>query len=197
VKPVDSREVVPRTLWKDIKEFTRAFDATTTRQAGLDSPSRSAAGAAGSDVALATPRWIWPLKFVKFCIIGALSVAFYVAVYLVLRDLWPPALANMGALFLSVLFNTEANRRWTFDRTGVRRVGMHLRAIALITLTYACTTGAVVALHAFDPQAGRLTEVIVLVTADLLMVVVRFIALDRWVFRRRERRKASLWTRSI
>ena len=43
----------------------------------------------------------------------------------------------------------------------------------------AVTSGALVVLHRFDPTVGKVTELAVLVVANLVATLVRFIALRR------------------
>lgn len=123
---------------------------------------------------------IYLVRFVKFSLIGAMSALIFVVVYVALRGFWPAAAANLVALLTAVVFNTEANRYWTFDRAKVPRLRMHLKGAALILIAYLFTTGAVLGLQAVHPEAGRLTEAAVVLVANGAMVVFRFIGLDKW-----------------
>lgn len=123
------------------------------------------------------------VKFVKFSIIGALSALLFMVIYVGLRALWPPAAANLVALLTAVIFNTEANRYWTFDRARVPRIQMHVKGAALILVAYLFTTGAVLGLQALHPRADRLAEATVVVVANGAMVVFRFVGLARWAIR--------------
>jgi putative flippase GtrA len=123
------------------------------------------------------------VKFVKFSVIGGLSALIFVVVYIALRALWPPPAANLAGLLTAVIFNTEANRHWTFERSQVSRLRMHIKGAALILVAYLFTTSAVLALRALHPHADRLTEAAVIVVANCAMVVFRFVGLDRWAIR--------------
>ncbi|WP_165436406.1 GtrA family protein [Amycolatopsis suaedae] len=142
--------------------------------------------ATGSGGTQPLPPAVTVIRLAMFGIVGALSGLLYVLLYLLLRQVVPPAVANLGALVASALANTEANRHWTFTRARVARVGMHLRAAVLFGAHYAITTAAVQVLLWLDPGAGAVAEVVTLLGADLVMTVLRFIGLDRWVFRRGE-----------
>jgi putative flippase GtrA len=123
------------------------------------------------------------VKVLSFCAVGAGSTIAYGALYLLLRIWLSPAIANLAALTLCVGFNTEANRRWTFRAssggTGVR---LHTQAGVLFVANYLFTTGAVLGVKLLDPDIGQAMELPTLVAAYLVMTVLRFVALDRWVF---------------
>ena len=92
--------------------------------------------------------------------------------------------ANLAALILTAVVNTEANRRWTFDRRGGKRTGLHARAGLMFLANYTITTMAVLGLHALVPAAGRLLEVSAVVATYGVLTLTRFLALDHWVFAR-------------
>ncbi|MGC5032746.1 GtrA family protein [Micromonospora sp. DT229] len=165
--------------WRQLDALARATYAIVTGRARLD----------GSDTAMtplpaAAPPAATVLKFVLFGIVGAISGVVYVLVYLPLREVTPPPVANLVALALAALFNIETNRAWTFRRNRVARFGMHVRSAMLFGAHYALTTGAVLVLLAVNPDASRITEVVTLFAADAAMTVARFVGLDKWVFGR-------------
>ena len=155
------------------------MEESTTRPPVLSAP--------GSGPAPAPRRTVTLARIVSFGVIGVLSAVLYVPLYLLLRGWWPALAANLGALLLAGLFNTEANRRFTFDGTGVRRTGMHVRATVLFLISFAVTTGEVLLLRHAAPDAGRLVEVAALGAGQWCVTVFRFVGLDRWVFRRRRK----------
>ncbi|MFD0904524.1 glycosyltransferase [Actinomadura sediminis] len=185
VEDVDSRVRVLRTSWDNVRGLIRFVRAMATGRARLPLEPAREPRAAHPDAVLARPRQARLLKVLSFGLIGLVSTLLYVPIYILLRGWWPALLANFGALVLSGLFNTEANRRWTFNRAGVPRIGMHLRATALFTVSFALTTGEALLLHLTAPDAGRLVEVVLLGGSQLSITVFRYIGLDRWVFRRR------------
>lgn len=182
--PVEGAPRAAVTRRQELAKLTRVLYAITTGRADAVMPKPAPRPVIASSREIRQPRAVTLLKFLLFGLVGALSGVLYVLVYLALRDLTSPALANFGALLVSALFNTEANRAWTFTRARVPRIGMHLRAAMLFAAHYVVTTGTVVVVLELAPGAGRTTEVVVLLAADLLMTVLRFIGLDRWVFRR-------------
>ncbi|MFD1152111.1 GtrA family protein, partial [Saccharothrix hoggarensis] len=153
---------------------------------------RADLGAPGARPARLAPA-VTLLRFGLFGVVGLMSGLLYVALYLGLRTVVPPALANLAALVLGAVANTEVNRRWTFAGRRVAPVGTHLRSGVLFALHYLVMTGAVTAAVHLNPSAGRLGEVAVLLASSLAVSVLRFVGLDRWVFRTggTRRRKAS------
>jgi putative flippase GtrA len=130
---------------------------------------------------LATP-------WVRFALVGVASSLAYAILYLLLRGALGSGGANAGALAVTAVANTQANRRWTFGlrgRTGLVR--QHLAGALVFLLALGLTDGALDLLTVLDPGAGRLTEVLVLVAASAFATVTRFIALRSWVFARARR----------
>ncbi|MDP4506451.1 glycosyltransferase [Nonomuraea turcica] len=178
IEDIDSRVRVVRTAADDLKGLARLAWSMSTGRAGVR-VSRSEPVPRHPDAVVARPRAVTLARFTSFAAIGVLSVILFTLIYLPLRAFWSPATANLAALVLTGIVNTEANRRWTFGR--VRRSTMHVRATALSATTYALTTAAVLAV---PPEAGRAAEVGAVVATYCLLTVIRFTALDRWVFSR-------------
>jgi len=109
-----------------------------------------------------------------YALIGAISTVAHLGLYLWLRTMWPVALANLGALAIVGMCNTEAHRRWTFNQHP--HVRLHLRALLVTAIGYTTSTLALVATAPFglDPVA--------LIAASALTMVLRLALLNRWVF---------------
>jgi putative flippase GtrA len=134
------------------------------------------------DAVLAEPRPEKLVKLLRFGVIGVASTVITTLLYVLFRHYWSPGWANLAALAVTLIFNTEANRRWTFNRRPRKpRTGQHARAGALFILNYAIST-AVVTTTA--PHASRTGEALTLALTYVLLAALRFIALDRWVFPR-------------
>ncbi len=120
---------------------------------------------------------------VRFGAIGVASTVAYALLYVVLRATAGPALANALALAITAVANTQANRRFTFGLSGRERLARQHAAGAIVYLiTLGITTGALLALRAFDHDPGRLLELVVLVTASVTATVTRYLGLRFWVF---------------
>jgi putative flippase GtrA len=183
VEDADSRVNVWRTAIDDLKGLVRVNHEISAGRAVVDVPPRSELTPTHPEMVLPQRRPPTTLtKLMKFAAIGAASTLIHAGLYAMFRSAWSPAWANLFALIITALANTEANRRWTFNRGGGRRIRVHSRAGLLFALNYLFTSGAVVALTTFAPNASRWLEIAVLVAAYALMTVLRFVALDRWVF---------------
>ena len=117
---------------------------------------------------------------VRFGLIGIASTVAYALLYLLLYPMLGAQAANLTALLLTAIGNTAANRAFTFGirgRAGVTR--HHLHGLVVFGFGLAVTSGALFVLHRFDPTVGKVTELAVLVVANLVATLVRFIALRR------------------
>jgi putative flippase GtrA len=117
---------------------------------------------------------------VRFVVIGVASTLAYLLLFLLLRLALPAQPANLVALLITAIANTAANRRLTFGVRGGRDTARHqLQGLVVFAIGLAFTSGAL----AIVGSAGRWVEVAVLVVANLLATVVRFVLLRSWVFR--------------
>jgi len=122
-------------------------------------------------------------QLVRFALVGVASTLAYVVLYALLAGPTGAQTANVVALLVTAVANTAANRRLTF---GVRGPGGVLRhhgqGLAVFGLAWALTASSLALLHATtDPP--RALELTVLVGANLLATVLRFLLLRSWVFR--------------
>lgn len=184
IEDMDSRVRVAKTAMEDLRGLARVTWSMSTGQAKVDVVRPAAPIPTHPDAVAFRPRAVTLAKFATFAAIGLFSGLLYALLYLPIREFLEPAAANLAALVLTGICNTEANRRWTFNRLGGRRVGLHLRAAVLFLANYAVTTLAVLGLHSAFPGASRMGEVITVVGTYCLLTLLRFAALDRWVFAR-------------
>lgn len=123
-------------------------------------------------------------QLVRFAVVGVASTAAYALLYLALQDGLGAQWANAVALLLTAVANTAANRAFTFGVRGRRGAGRHqLQGLFVFGVGLAVTSGSLAALHRFAPGASPHLELAVLVIANLVATLARFIGL-RWVFRR-------------
>jgi putative flippase GtrA len=128
-------------------------------------------------------------QLLRFGIIGLLSTAAYALVYWLLREFWSAPVANATALVLTGLANTAANRRLTFGVRGRRALARdHLGGLAALGIALLTTTAAIALLHALAPGAGRLAELAVLSTANVVATITRFLLLRAWIYHPRQNR---------
>jgi putative flippase GtrA len=119
-------------------------------------------------------------QMVRFGIVGVVSTVAYALLYLLLHPMMGAQAANLAALLLTAIANTAANRAFTFGvrgRTGVARHQLH--GLFVFAFGLAITSGSLFALHRFDPTVSKELELSVLVLANLVATLVRFVALRR------------------
>ncbi|MFC4008955.1 glycosyltransferase [Nonomuraea purpurea] len=186
VEDVDSRVQMVSTALDDIKGLIRVARAKASGAARVpDLPRRPEPRAAHPDAVLAERGGgglLW--QVLSFGAIGVLSTAAHLGLYALLR-MWLPVLpANLLALTLTTVLNTEANRRFTFTSSRGSATRTHLLGLVVFGLYYALTSGALLILHAAVADPSRVVEVTVLVGACVLGTAGRFLLLRGWVFRR-------------
>jgi putative flippase GtrA len=86
-------------------------------------------------------------------------------------------------LLLTAVGNTAANRRLTFGIRGRDGAAAHqARGLIAFATGLLLTSGALLALQAGDPHAGKAAELGVLVAANLVATMFRFVLYRAWVF---------------
>ncbi|RMI34338.1 bifunctional glycosyltransferase family 2/GtrA family protein [Nocardia stercoris] len=120
---------------------------------------------------------------VRFGIIGVVSTLTYMVLYLLLQPWAGAQAANFLSLLITAIGNTAANRAFTFGVRGTRNVVSHqLQGLAIFMFAWLLTSGSLFALHRWAPDAMVHVELVVLVIANLVATLCRFVGL-RWVFR--------------
>ncbi len=126
-----------------------------------------------------------PAELVRFAAVGVFSTLAYLLLYVLLRGGLGPFGANLVALVLTAVANTAANRRLTFGvRSSERALLHHVQGLVVFGLGLGLTSGALAALTAWAPEVNRPVELVVLVAANALATVLRFVAYRSWIFRR-------------
>ncbi len=189
VEDTDSRVDVAKTALDDLRGLVRVARAKAAGTARVpDLPRRPAPRAAHPDAVLGEPNGGRLWEVLSFAVIGGISTVANLALYGLLRLWWPVLVANLAALVLTTLFNTEANRRFTFADASIPRRKAHLQGFVVFGLYYAFTSAALLALHGFVPAPGRALELTVLFAASVLGTAGRFVLLRSWVFRKDNRK---------
>ena len=133
-----------------------------------------------------------PLQIARFTVIGAASTIAYVVLFLLLRGVMSAQVANLVSLGLTAVANTAANRRLTFGISGRSNAARHqVKGLIAFGIGLALTSGALAALAPAHP--GRITEVSVLIAANLAATVLRFLLYRHWVFGRPKRAPDDAW----
>jgi glycosyltransferase involved in cell wall biosynthesis/putative flippase GtrA len=136
----------------------------------LEDPEREVAG---------VPRGMIG-QLARFAAVGAASTLAYLLLYVLLRAGLGAFGANLVALVVTTVANTAANRRLTFGVRGRQGAATsQVQGLIVFFLGLALTTAALALLPA---TASRPVELLVLVGANALATVLRFVAFRSWIF---------------
>ena len=182
----DSSVDIVRTALDDLKGIARLGRALATGRVplqdlraklgrgALDTPEREVAG---------VPRGMIG-QLARFAAVGVASTLAYLLLYVLLRTGLGAFGANLVALVVTAVANTAANRRLTFGVRGRSAATSQVQGLIVFFLGLALTTGALALLPA---TASRPVELLVLVLANALATVLRFVAFRSWIFATSER----------
>jgi len=185
----DSRVDIVATAIADLKGIARLGHALATRRLPL-AELRGQLGR-NPDPVPGVPTGL-PGQLVRFAVIGVASTLAYALLFLLLREPFGAYAANLLALVVTAIGNTTANRRLTFGVRGSTGAATHqLQGLIVFALGLALTSGALAALHTWVPAASHAVELLVLIVANALSTLLRFVAYRSWIFRRHTARPAE------
>ena len=172
IDDLDSRVDIVATALADLRGMARLGS-------GLARGSIEVPRLRGSSLAGARPAPELPLQVVSFAVVGIASTIAYILLYLLLRGVMSAQAANVLSLLVTAVANTAANRRLTFGISGRRHAARHqVKGLIAFGIGLALTSGALAVLH----SPSRALEVSVLVAANLVATVIRFVLFRTWVF---------------
>jgi putative flippase GtrA len=181
----DSRVDIVTTAVADVRGIVRVGRALTSGQLPVET-LRAQLGRAPLDEPSGLVR-----QLARFAAIGVVSTLAYLLLFLLLRNVMTAQGANVVALLLTAIGNTAANRRLTFGVVGRPGVARHqAQGLAVFALGLALTSGSLAMLHAIVAEPTRWVELSVLVVANLVATLLRFLLLRGWVFRDRAAAKS-------
>jgi putative flippase GtrA len=180
----DSRVHLARTIIDDLRGLLRVARAKATGAARVpDLPRRPEPKSIHPDAVLSQQDSGLLWQIISFGIIGVLSTVATLGLYALLRTWWPPLLANLVALIVTTLLNTEANRRFTFATASGPSGHVHFLGLLVFAGYYTLTSAALLILHVFVARPSTAVELAGLLGAYLVGTAARFFALRSWVFR--------------
>ena len=172
IDDLDSRVDIVATALADLRGMARLGS-------GLARGSIEVPRLRGSSLAGACPAPELPLQVVSFAVVGIASTIAYILLYLLLRGVMSAQAANVLSLLVTAVANTAVNRRLTFGISGRRHAARHqVKGLIAFGIGLALTSGALAVLH----SPSRALEVSVLVAANLVATVIRFVLFRTWVF---------------
>jgi putative flippase GtrA len=179
----DSRVDLVATAKADVAGIARMLRALTTGRLPVAELRASLGRGPLADPVPGVPAGLFG-QLVRFATIGVVSTLAYLLLFLALRSVITAQPANLVALLLTALANTAANRRITFGIRGGPGAGRaQLQGLVVFALGLALTSGSLAALHALTSTPDRGTEVALLVGANALATLLRFVLFRGWVFR--------------
>src|SRR5580700_8263395 len=179
IDDLDSRVDVVATALADLRGIMRlggglargTIRVPQLRESALAGPDGGARRAAPGELRL---------QIASFAVVGIASTIAYVLLYLLLRGVMSAQAANVLSLLATAVANTAANRRLTFGISGRLHAARHqVKGLIAFGIGLALTSGA---LAARPTHASRGLEVSVLVAANLVATVIRFVLYRTWVF---------------
>ncbi|GAB2521721.1 bifunctional glycosyltransferase family 2/GtrA family protein [Nocardia heshunensis] len=175
----DSRVDIIDTARKDLQGVWRVGRALTTGRL----PINELRAAIGREPLVEGVPLGMVGQLVRFGIVGVTSTLAYLLLYVVLQGVMGAQAANFLALLVTAIGNTAANRAFTFGvRGGNQAVAHHFQGLIIFGVGLALTSGSLYTLHHWAPDAAVHLELLVLVIANLVATLLRFVGL-RWVFR--------------
>jgi len=187
----DSRVDIVATARADLAGIARMLRALTTGRVPVAELRAQLGRGPLSDPVPGVPAGLVG-QLVRFATIGVLSTVAYLALFVLLRPVVDAQAANLLALAVTAVANTAANRRITFGIRGGPGAGRaQLQGLVVFALGLALTSGSLAVLHAVTGSPGRGAELLLLVAANALATLLRFVLFRGWVFRRPRRTAAA------
>jgi putative flippase GtrA len=181
----DSRVAIIPTAIADLRGIVRVGRALATGALPIAQLRREFGRAPVGVTMLGVPRGLIG-QALRFVAVGVVSTLAYLGLFFVLRYGLNAQAANLVALLVTAIANTTANRRLTFGITGRRHAAKHqVQGLAVFALGLGLTSAALAGLHAVSAAPTHVAELAVLVGANLVATVLRFVLLRLWFVHRR------------
>ncbi len=183
----DSRVDVVATAVADLKGVARVGKALATgalpvAQLRRELGREEIVGAGGADETAGVAPGM-TAQILRFAVIGVISTVAFLLLYSLFRTAMPAQVSNLIALVITAVANTAANRRLTFGIRGKRHAGRsQVEGLVVFGLGLVLTSGSLALLDVLQPGASHVTELVVLVIANAVATLLRFVAYRAWVF---------------
>ncbi|CDO24738.1 glycosyl transferase family protein [Mycolicibacterium mageritense DSM 44476 = CIP 104973] len=174
----DSRVDIVATATADLKGIGRLLRGFANGSIPVNTIAAQLGSSRGSAPAGSLLRQV-----VRFGAVGVVSTLAYLLLFMLLRAGLGAQAANLVALLVTAIGNTAANRRFTFGIAGSTSVTRHhFEGLIVFGIALTITSGSLGLLHVFTTEPHRAVELAVLIAANLVATVVRFVLLRGWVF---------------
>ena len=124
-------------------------------------------------------------QLTRFAAVGAFSTLAYLVLFLLFRAPLGSQGSNVLALLSTTVANTALNRRFTFGVVGPHgRTRHQLQGLIVFGLALGLTSGMLAVAHHLHSSPPAAAELTVLVAANAIATLMRFLLLRHWVFRK-------------
>ncbi|ROO84023.1 GtrA-like protein [Actinocorallia herbida] len=169
----DSRVDVTKTALDDLKGMARVARRIARGRFGAKAPT---------PLSRDLPRGM-ARQIPRFALVGIASTVAQLVLYVLLRSIMSPLAANALSLLITTVGNTAANRRFTFGVTGRADALRHqVQGGIAFLIGLGLSTGALALLHGLADRPSRGLEVAVVLVANALATLLRFLLMRVWVF---------------
>jgi putative flippase GtrA len=184
IDDLDSRVDIVATALADLRGMVRLGGGFARGSIKVPQLRRSSLAGSGADSRHA-PSGELALQIACFTVVGVASTIVYVLLYLLFRGFMSAQASNVLSLLATAVANTAANRRLTFGISGRLNAARHqVKGLIAFGIGLVLTSAALALLHSSSPHPSRDIEVSVLVAANLVATVIRFVLYRTWVFGR-------------
>jgi putative flippase GtrA len=119
---------------------------------------------------------------VWYVVAGAVTTGLQELIFLAARPLIPSVAANIVAIAVTTLANTEFHRRVTFAHMRFSAVKLHLQSLGTFAFYAGYGSVVLVLLQALVHSPSATLEAVVLAVTSTVGGVLRFVVLRWWVF---------------
>jgi putative flippase GtrA/GT2 family glycosyltransferase len=171
----DSRVDVVGTALDDIRGVLRVRRTLRSQEFGIDGIRER--------MGRSMPSGKTGGQVIRFAGVGMLSTVLHLAGFALLHGGigLGAQTANLMALLVATVFNTSANRSWTFGiRSRRGAVGHQVQGLLILGLTWLLSAGALWAQAGLWPQAPTAVQTVVLGGSMVLATVLKFAVMRHW-----------------